>query len=116
MSFDLNGVDAPRALGLEAQRASRTAAGSGGPFADALAGREAARVDAIPAAPPPEVLDEVFAAQRAIQDMYSRRRQLHFELEGGRVRIQLQDLEGNVLKEISPSRALEIAGGWAVHR
>ena len=39
------------------------------------------RVDAIPAAPPQEVMDEVLAAQRAIEEMHDRGRTLHFEMD-----------------------------------
>jgi hypothetical protein len=73
-----------------------------------------ATVDALPASPPPEVRAEMLAAQRAAQDLYARGRELHFEMTGGRLRIELRDLDGNVLKTIPPSAALEIAGGKAV--
>ena len=84
-----------------------------GGFADALK-HSADRVDAIPASPPPEVIDEMLAAQRAIDEMHARGRTLHFAMDGARVRIEVQDLDGNVLKEIPPSRALEVATGRAV--
>ena len=114
MSFDINGVDPARAAHLAPQRPSGTpAAGSGGRFADALAG-PAAHVDAIPASPPPEVMHEMLAAQRAIDDMHRRGRELHFNLESGKLRIEVRDLNGNVLKQIPGSRALEIAAGRAV--
>jgi flagellar protein FlaG len=71
-------------------------------------------VDAIPASPPPEVIDEMRAAQRAIADLRARGRELHFEMDSGRLKIEVRDLSGNVLKQIPPSRALEIAGGRAV--
>jgi flagellar protein FlaG len=74
----------------------------------------AARVDAIPASPPPELRHEILAAQRAAEDMHERGRELHFEMAGGRLRIELRDLDGNVLKTIPPSHALEIAGGKVV--
>jgi flagellar protein FlaG len=74
----------------------------------------AATVDAIPASPPPELRKEMLAAQRAVRDMYERGRELHFEMAEGRLRIELRDLDGNVLKTIPPSHALEIAGGKAV--
>jgi hypothetical protein len=114
MSFDLSAVDPIRPVRVEPQRPGARAAAAGGGFADALAAREAARVDAIPASPPAEVIDEMLAAQRAISEMRARGRELHFNMDSGRLRIQVRDLEGNVLKEIPPSRALEIAGGRAV--
>jgi hypothetical protein len=114
MSFDLNAIDPVRAAQIASQRPSAPASGAAG-FADALRTQaSSARVDAIPASPPPEAMDEVLAAQRAIEDMHARGRHLHFEMDSGRVKVLLQDLDGNVLKEIPPSHALEIAGGRAV--
>ena len=113
MSFDLNAVDPVRAARIAPQRPAAPAAGAAGGFADALK-RGADRVDAIPASPPPEVIDEMLAAQRAIDEMHARGRTLHFAMDGARVRIEVQDLDGNVLKEIPPSRALEVATGRAV--
>jgi flagellar protein FlaG len=55
----------------------------------------------------------MMAARRAIDEMHARGRQLHFAMDGSRVRIEVQDLDGNVLKEIPPSRALEVATGRA---
>jgi hypothetical protein len=116
MSFDLNRVDPARAARIAPERPAAPAAGKGAGFADALTASAKAvdRVDAIPASPPPEVIAEMLAAQRAIDDMHARGRTLHFEMDAGRLKILLQDLDGNVLKEIPPSHALEIAGGRAV--
>ena len=116
MSFDLSAIDPLRSARVEPQRpGARPAAPAGGGFADALARKEsAARVDTIPASPPPEVIDEMLAAQRAIADMRARGRELHFNMDSGRLRIEVRDLSGNVIREIPPSRALEIAGGRAV--
>ena len=113
MSFDLNAVDPARAARFAPQRPAAPADGPAGGFADALK-RNADRVDAIPASPPPEVIDEMLAAQRAIDDMHARGRTLHFAMDGPRVRIEVHDLDGNVLKQIPPSRALEVATGRAV--
>ena len=111
MSFDLSSVDPTRSARVEPQRPGARAAAR---FADALAATGSARVDAIPASPPPEVIDEMRAAQRAIADMRARGRELHFEMDSGRLKIEVRDLSGNVLKQIPPSRALEIAGGRAL--
>ena len=115
MSFDLSGVDPIRAARVAAERPAAPVPGAGGDFADALRRQApAARVDAIPAAPPPEVHAEMLAAQRAIRDMRARGRELHFEMDGGRVRIELRDLDGNVIKQIPATRALDIATGRGV--
>jgi hypothetical protein len=113
MSFDLSGIDPLRAARIAADRPAARVAGAGGAFADVLRSRSDS-VDAIPSAPPAEVMDEVLAAQKAIEEMHSRGRQLHFEMDAGRVRILLQDLDGNTLREIPPSHALELAGGRRV--
>jgi hypothetical protein len=116
MSFDLNAIDPLRTARIATERPAAPAAGPRGGFADALKTTANAvdRVDAIPASPPPEVLAEMLAAQRAIDDMHARGRTLHFAMDGPRVRIEVHDLDGNVLKEIPPSRALEVSTGRAV--
>ena len=116
MSFDLNAIDPLRAARIAPERPAAPANAPKGGFADALKSTANAvdRVDAIPASPPPEVIAEMLAAQRAIDDMHARGRTLHFEMDGARVRIEVQDLDGNVLKEIPASRALEVATGRAV--
>ena len=116
MSFDLNATDAVRAARIALERPAAPASGPRADFADALKATTSAvdRVDAIPAAPPPEVIAEMLAAQRAIDDMHARGRTLHFAMDGPRVRIEVHDLDGNVLKQIPPSRALDVATGRAV--
>jgi hypothetical protein len=114
MSFELSAVNPIRPL---AQPRPGSPAPAAGETASATAPAPlgaAATVDALPASPPPEVLDEMLAAQRAVQDLYERGRELHFEMADGNLRIELRDLDGNVLKTIPPSAALEIAGGKAV--
>ena len=109
MSFDINAIDPTRSLPLMPERpAARTAAEAR--FDEALRDADAT-VDAIPAAPPPEVMDEVLAAQRAIQEMHDRGRTLHFSMDSGRVKILLQDLDGNIIREVPSSKAVDIARG-----
>jgi hypothetical protein len=113
MSFDLSAIDPLRAGHLVPERpAARPAADA--VFADALKAQTDVRVDAIPASPPKEVIDEVLAAQKAIEDMHARGRTLHFEMDAGRVKILLQDLEGNTLRRIPATEALEISTGKKV--
>jgi len=113
MSFDLSGIDPSRGLGaLPVHSAPAPAAAPSGAFADALAtSTRRDRVDAIPASPPAELRHEILVAQRAVEEMRARGRELHFEMAKGRVRIEMRDLEGNVLKEIPGRQALEIASG-----
>ena len=112
MSFDLSAFDPLRNGHVAPERPAARETGSG--FADALKAQADAHVDAIPASPPAEVMDEVLAAQQAIEDMHARGRTLHFEMDAGRVKILLQDLDGNVLKQIPASRAIEISTGRVV--
>ncbi len=113
MSFDVSGIDPSRgAYRAQPQRAAPGAAASGARFSDTLRTTVAgAQVDTIPVSPPPALREEMMAAQKAFDEMYERGRQLHFEMQDGKLRIQLQDLSGKVLREIPASKALEIAGG-----
>jgi hypothetical protein len=115
MSFDMSAIDPIRAGRVEPEPKAARPAGDAG-FADALKAQQAAAVrnDAIPASPPKEVMDEVLAAQKAIDEMHSRGRTLHFEMDAGRVKILLQDLDGNTLRRIPPTEALEISSGKKV--
>lgn len=72
---------------------------------------------AIPSSPPPEVIDAMSAAARAYQELRQMGRELRFfrDEESGRLRIEVRDLDGNVLRTIPPSELLDIAtrGGLA---
>jgi hypothetical protein len=114
MSFDLSAIDPLRAGLIAPEPTAARKTGDAG-FADALkAQSDAVRNDAIPASPPKEVMDEVLAAQKAIEEMHTRGRTLHFEMDAGRVKILLQDLDGNTLRRIPASEALEISSGKKV--
>lgn len=109
MSFDLSGIDGSR--GFHAQP-TRPVSAPAGAVADAVdAAIRGDRFGMIPASPPPELQAEILAAQRAVEDMHARGHELHFEITGRRVRIELRDLDGNVLREIAGHEALEIASG-----
>jgi hypothetical protein len=111
MSFDPSGIYGSR--GLHAQRTPpMSASAPAGAFAGAVdAAMRSDRFDVIPASPPPELCAEILAAQRVVEDMHARGRELHFEMTDGRLRIELRDLDGNVLREIPGHEALEIASG-----
>lgn len=66
---------------------------------------------AIPASPPAAVLEQMHAAAQVADELHAQGRELHFETTGGRVEIQVRDLNGNVIRAVKPSEALEIAGG-----
>lgn len=69
----------------------------------------------IPASPPPEVLEAMDAAGRVARELHETGRELRFtpppEGEHGRVRVEVCDLDGNVLRTIPPSELLDIATG-----
>jgi hypothetical protein len=71
--------------------------------------------DGIPVAPPPEVLEAIDAAGRVARELHATGRELRFTPpapgEGGRVKVEVRDLDGNVLREIPPSESLDIATG-----
>jgi uncharacterized FlaG/YvyC family protein len=59
------------------------------------------------------VLDEVEAAGRRAEELREDGRELHFEVDGdsGRVIVLVRDLEGNAIRAIRPSEALDIVSG-----
>jgi flagellar protein FlaG len=65
------------------------------------------------ASPPESVLDAVGAAADRADALAGQNRELHFELDhtSKRVIIQVRDLDGNVIRTIPPSKALEIMSG-----
>jgi flagellar protein FlaG len=69
----------------------------------------------IPASPPPEVLDAIDATGRVARNLRAQGRELHFvpasESKDGRMRVEVRDLDGNVLRTIPPSEALDVATG-----
>jgi uncharacterized FlaG/YvyC family protein len=75
-----------------------------------------ATVDAVPSRPPAEVLEEMEAASRRYDELRSQQRELHFthDPEQNRVVVQVRDLEGNVLRTIPPSKALDVIAGGAL--
>jgi hypothetical protein len=76
------------------------------PAVDAIVGE-------IPPAPTPEVRTEVDRAAERVEELRADNRELHFSKDpnSNRVIIEVRDLEGNVLKTIPPSKALEVMAG-----
>jgi hypothetical protein len=70
-------------------------------------------VISLPPSPPPEVLDEVARARDVAAELAANNRELHFstDAETGRVIVQVRDLEGNVIRTIPPSHALQVMSG-----
>ena len=71
---------------------------------------------AVPDSPPPEVLDAIGAAGQAYRDLQAQGRELRFstDREGGALSVEVTDLDGNVLRTIAPSAALDAAAGAPV--
>jgi hypothetical protein len=69
----------------------------------------------VPAGPPPEVLEAMDAAGRVARELHASGRELRFtppsESGDGRVRVEVRDLDGNVLRTIPPSELLDVAAG-----
>jgi hypothetical protein len=74
---------------------------------------DSVQLDAIPSSPPPEVLAQIDAASEAVDKLHEHGRELHFAFDPsrGRVEIEVRDLDGNVLRTIPPSKALDVAAG-----
>lgn len=79
----------------------------------AAANDSAVVADVIPATPPPEVMAEVDAAWERSAELAGQDRELHFSTDqaSGRVIIEVRSLDGEVLRTIPPSRALDVIGG-----
>jgi hypothetical protein len=68
--------------------------------------------DAIPASPPAEVLDAIGAAAQRHGELLAQGRELRFtQDEAGGVHVEVLDGDGDVLRAIAPSEALDIATG-----
>jgi hypothetical protein len=106
MSFDtLNISSAHEASGLAVAEPARAGAGAPQPPTETVT------VDAVPSAPPPEVLEAISAAASAYDRLTDGGVQLHFHLDDhtGKVTTQVYDRYGTVLGTLSPSQVLDVA-------
>jgi FlaG protein len=113
MSFEIGRVNTAASQPLTPpQRPVARGADFGAVLAGVSAKGDVATVG-IPASPPPDVLREVQAAGRRAAELAVQQRELHFEKDpaSGRVMVQVRDLDGNVLRTIPPSKALQVASG-----
>jgi flagellar protein FlaG len=69
--------------------------------------------DTLPSSPPAEVLQQLEAAGQRYQELRSQKRELHFRHDdmANRVVVEVRDLDGNVLRTVPPSKALDIIAG-----
>src|SRR4051794_30811708 len=70
----------------------------------------------IPASPPREVLTALDEGARVMKELSDARVDLHFEVEhdkqtGKRVRIQVRESDGNVVREIPTGKLLDMLAG-----
>ena len=74
---------------------------------------DAAEIGGVPATPPPDALRDVDRAAARADELWRDNRELHFDMdeESGRVVVQVRDLDGNVVRTIPPSEALDILAG-----
>ena len=86
------------------------------PKAHPLDAVPAAKDDTTPSRPPAEVLAEMEAASRRYDELRSQQRELHFTRDeaANRVVVQVRDLEGNILRTIPPSKALDVIAGGSL--
>ena len=71
--------------------------------------RFAQEITDLPASPPAHVLRAVDRAAGWAQELWDDGREVHFERDPeGRMVIQMRDLDGAVLRAITPSEALEV--------
>jgi FlaG protein len=85
------------------------------PMPSPLAGASTARNSRAPSSPPPELQQDFATAQEMAAELESRQVNLHFDVDGdtGRVRIELLDSSGEVLREIPATHLLDALSGGA---
>lgn len=103
------GPTAPAALSVELA-AARAA---GGTIQRTAAPQAAVAFDALPASPPPEVLEQMAAAAKTYDALAAQGRELRFarDTQSGRTAIEVRDRAGRLLKTLSPAQALDVAAG-----
>jgi uncharacterized FlaG/YvyC family protein len=94
-------------------RTERTEASGSANQPEGVRATPARALSDIPATPPVDVLAEIDRAAARAQELARANRELHFEKDqaSGRIIVQVRDLEGNVLRTIPPSSALDVMSG-----
>ena len=66
----------------------------------------------LPSLPPRELDAEIEAAAKRAAGLFALGHELNFEVgPDGRLAIELRDLDGNVVKDVSPAAAVDALGG-----
>jgi hypothetical protein len=69
-------------------------------------------VGAVPPFPAPEARAQVDRAADRVDELAAQNRELHFTHdESNRLVVQVRDLDGNVMKTVPPSKALDVMSG-----
>jgi hypothetical protein len=73
-------------------------------------------IEAARGSPPPELLDQMAAADEINQQLHESGRELRFSIaeSGAGVKVELHDLDGNALRAVPVAEALDIAAGKPV--
>jgi hypothetical protein len=112
-SIQLNGTGAPTAVDLAKIAATSPAVAQKAANAIGVPQDKVDVSDIIPSTPPHDVLEQATAAGERFQQLRGQQRELHFthDDETNRVVVQVRDLDGNVLRTIPPSKALDVISG-----
>jgi hypothetical protein len=109
MSVNFSKIDGPWPVGPVSEP-HRNGNGAPGPKGADFA-RDLASASALPS-PPPEVSAEVQDAARAAARLHELGRELRFEQgDDGRLRVELRDHDGNVLRQVPPDEIFDFAAG-----
>jgi uncharacterized FlaG/YvyC family protein len=102
--------DAAALAAVQQRPSTDAAAATRAPRPEAVPG---ATLDTMPSRPPAEVLREMEASSRRWDELQSQHRELHFthDPQANRVVVEVRDLDGNVLRTIPPSKALDVIAG-----
>jgi hypothetical protein len=108
MTFSINRVDGPLPVSPMPETPRKDTRGAkGADFASSLSAASAAS-----SSPPPEVTAEVQEAAAAAAKLLEEGRELRFDHdEEGRLRVQLQDTQGNALRSVPTAEIFDFAEG-----
>jgi flagellar protein FlaG len=114
MSFEIGPISPFQSTGAirRTEHASRFSLDLARPAAATAPAQDSAELS-LPAHPPTEVLDAIGAAAERAAELRAGNRELHFHKDeaSGRVIVQVRDLEGNVIRTIPPSKAIDVMAG-----
>jgi len=108
MTFSINRIDGPLPVQPVSDPARKDTRGAKGTdFASSLSSATTAA-----SSPPPEVSAEVQEAAAAAANLLAEGRELRFDHdEDGRLRVRLQDTQGNALRSVPTAEIFDFADG-----